>query len=62
MGAHGYLAISPDDTSVMLIDCARMESVWNLAQARGADKDALTAAGGGDAGAVGRARPRMERP
>ena len=42
MGPHGYLAISPDDTSVMLIDCARMESAWNLAQARRADKDALT--------------------
>jgi mitochondrial fission protein ELM1 len=26
----------------MLIDCARMESVWNIAEARRADKDALT--------------------
>ena len=42
MGPHGYLAISPEDTSVMLIDCARMEAVWNLAEARRADKDTLT--------------------
>jgi hypothetical protein len=40
--SHGYLAISPDETSVMLLDCARMGPVWNLAEARRADKDTLT--------------------
>jgi hypothetical protein len=29
MGHHGYLAISPKDTSVMLVDCARMLPLWN---------------------------------
>jgi len=42
MDAHGYLAISPKDTSVMLIDCARMAPWWNLEAARGGDKRALT--------------------
>ena len=42
MGPHGYLAISPEDTSVMLIDCARMAPVWNLGEARRTDKDTLT--------------------
>ena len=34
MGGHGYLAISERDTSVMLIDCARMASDWTLERAR----------------------------
>ncbi len=34
LGGHGYLAVSPTDTSVMLLDCARMRGVWNLATAR----------------------------
>ncbi|MET0485201.1 MAG: hypothetical protein ABW216_05855, partial [Candidatus Rokuibacteriota bacterium] len=42
MGPHGYLAISPEDTSVMLIDCAGMAPVWNLGEARRTDKDTLT--------------------
>jgi len=29
LGGHGYLAISAKDTSVMLIDCARMLPLWN---------------------------------
>ncbi len=41
MGPHGYLAVSPDDTSVMLIDCAHMAAAWNLAAARRSDKDTL---------------------
>jgi len=28
MDGHGFLSIRPTDTSVMLIDCARMASVW----------------------------------
>ncbi len=30
MGGHGYLATSDTETSVMLIDCKRMASVWPL--------------------------------
>jgi hypothetical protein len=30
MGQHGFLSISDRDTSVMLIDCARMRGVWTL--------------------------------
>lgn len=42
MADHGYLAISAKDTSVMVMDCARMAPWWNLEQARQADKKALT--------------------
>jgi len=28
MGGKGFLAISPDDTAVMLIDCERMRTIW----------------------------------
>jgi mitochondrial fission protein ELM1/ketosteroid isomerase-like protein len=34
LGEHGFLALSDEDTSVMLIDCARMAPVWTLAQAQ----------------------------
>jgi len=34
MGSHGYLTLSPRDTSVMLLDCARMASVWTLRDAQ----------------------------
>lgn len=34
MDGHGYLAVSPKLTAVMLIDCARMASVWTLDDAR----------------------------
>jgi mitochondrial fission protein ELM1 len=30
MAAHGFLSITPRDTSVMLIDCARMAAIWPL--------------------------------
>lgn len=30
---HGYLAISPRDTSVMLIDCERMIKIWSFERA-----------------------------
>ncbi|MGH6945508.1 MAG: ELM1/GtrOC1 family putative glycosyltransferase [Geminicoccaceae bacterium] len=42
MGEHGYLAISPKDTSVMLIDCARMARLWNRQSAASAGKARLT--------------------
>ena len=34
LGEHAFLALSDEDTSVMLIDCARMASVWTLAEAQ----------------------------
>ncbi len=34
MGAHGVLSINDRDTSVMLIDCARMASIWNMQTAQ----------------------------
>lgn len=42
MQDHGYLSISPKDTSVMLIDCARMAEWWSLETARTRDKKPLT--------------------
>ncbi|MCB2055002.1 MAG: mitochondrial fission ELM1 family protein [Geminicoccaceae bacterium] len=41
MGEHGYLAISAKDTSVMLIDCARMLPIWNRETAGRLGKHAL---------------------
>ncbi|MES1940363.1 hypothetical protein T5B8_08974 [Salinisphaera sp. T5B8] len=34
MNAHGVLSINDRDTSVMLIDCARMSELWNWQSAR----------------------------
>jgi len=34
LGEHGFLALSDHDTAVMLIDCARMASVWTLDEAQ----------------------------
>lgn len=48
MGAHGYLSITPDDASVMLVDCAQMAPLWNLTRARHRTAKALL----GDAHAV----------
>lgn len=33
MGSHGYLSVSAEDTSVMLMDCARMGRWWTYAKA-----------------------------
>ena len=41
MGEHGYLAISPEETSVMLIDCAKMLPLWNRSTAAREGKHAL---------------------
>ncbi len=43
LGAHGYLAVSPSDTSVMLLDCARMAEHWSLAAAMAHSKVQLLA-------------------
>jgi mitochondrial fission protein ELM1 len=34
LGEHGFLALSDHDTAVMLMDCARMASVWTLGEAQ----------------------------
>lgn len=44
LGEAGYLAVSAEDTSVMLMDCARMVPWWNLEQARHGRKRELTRA------------------
>ena len=41
LSGHGYLAVSAEDTSVMLMDCARMAGCWNLAAAATKDKSEL---------------------
>ena len=41
LGSHGYLAISPTDTSVMLMDCERMGRHWTLKGAQKRRKYAL---------------------
>lgn len=41
LGDRGYLAISDTESSVMLIDCERMASVWSLDEAQHAWKRAL---------------------
>ncbi len=41
MRGHGFLAIAPRESSVMLIDCARMVGLWNLEAARRGTKKAL---------------------
>lgn len=43
MEGHGYRAIDPSDTSVMLIDCARMLPMWNRAAASTGNKYSLLA-------------------
>ena len=45
MQGHGVLAVSPQDTSVMLVDCARMTSVWPLAACFSESKNQLLARG-----------------
>lgn len=38
---HGFLAVSPKDSSVALIDCAKMADVWSLKAARRESKKLL---------------------
>ncbi|HTO84270.1 MAG TPA: ELM1/GtrOC1 family putative glycosyltransferase [Methylomirabilota bacterium] len=64
MGGHGFLAIAngprarvPVDTSVMLIDCARMAPVWTLAAAQRGRKNALLRRALAAPGSWGRIEP-----
>jgi mitochondrial fission protein ELM1 len=43
MDGHGFLSISDRDTSVMLMDCARMAPVWPLSEVRQARRKRLEA-------------------
>ncbi len=43
LGNHGFLAVSASDTSVMVMDCARMAPVWNLPAATSQSKERLHA-------------------
>ena len=40
---HGFLAVAPNDPSVMLVDCARMAPIWTLERARRERKKQLIA-------------------
>jgi hypothetical protein len=44
LAVHGFLALSDRDTSVMLIDCARMACVWTLEAAQRQRRQRLEAA------------------
>lgn len=44
MGEHGYLALAPRETAVMLIDCERMQRCWNMKAATTISKKKLHAA------------------
>lgn len=54
---HGYLSVSAEDTSVMLIDCARMSEVWSLATAATKDKSELLKAASSREGLWGQLDP-----
>ena len=41
LNGHGFLTIAENDSSVMLIDCAKMRSVWSIDRARHERKSAL---------------------
>ncbi len=58
LGHHGFLSLSVYDTSVMLLDCARMASVWTLAAARGERRKRLEARAGAVPGLWGPLDPR----
>ncbi|MED5261352.1 MAG: ELM1/GtrOC1 family putative glycosyltransferase [Myxococcota bacterium] len=53
MGDHGYRAVSPQDTSVMLLDAARMKEVWPLEASQKATKRSLLRRASGVAGLYG---------
>jgi mitochondrial fission protein ELM1 len=53
MGDHAVLAVSRTDTSVMLMDCARMQKFWTLEQAQSRRKYPLIAAVLEEEGAYG---------
>jgi hypothetical protein len=41
LGPHGFLAVAPDDPSVMLLDCERMAGIWTLERAQREEKRRL---------------------
>ncbi|NUZ05239.1 ELM1/GtrOC1 family putative glycosyltransferase [Piscinibacter koreensis] len=57
MDGHGYLALSPRDTAVMLIDCARMLACWSYDAARRRSKKSLHAAAEAEPGRWGALDP-----
>ncbi|MGH6927524.1 MAG: hypothetical protein ACREEV_04330, partial [Dongiaceae bacterium] len=54
LGSHGYLAVSASDTSVMLLDCARMAEWWTHAAATSQTKEQLLGQVKGKPGLWGR--------
>jgi mitochondrial fission protein ELM1 len=54
---HGYLAVSPDDLSVMVLDCARMAEAWSLEAAFSEPRGALEARAASISGLYGRLQP-----
>ncbi len=57
MGEHGFLAISDTESSVMLLDCARMRSIWTLEDAQARPKKKLLARATGTPGLRGPLSP-----
>ncbi len=53
MDDHGYRAVSPQDTSVMLLDAARMKDVWSLEASQKTTKRSLLRRASGVAGLYG---------
>ncbi len=41
IGEHGFLSIAENDSSVMVMDCEKMSSIWTLEQARRERKNTL---------------------
>ncbi|SEI76480.1 hypothetical protein SAMN04244579_01930 [Azotobacter beijerinckii] len=58
MDGHGYLATSPTDTTVMLIDCARMAACWNADARRRLSPEALQSLAASEPGRRGTLDPR----
>jgi hypothetical protein len=52
LGDHGFLAVAPEDSSVMLIDCARMAELWSRESAASGKKTDLLAAAADRYGAL----------
>ncbi len=57
MDGHGYLALLPQDTAVMLIDCERMVRCWTYAKACRRGKKALCAEAAAEPGRWGALDP-----
>ncbi len=57
MGEHGYLALSPQDTAVMLIDCERMARCWTFTKACRETKKSLCAEAAAEPGRWGALDP-----